>query len=77
LQHVIDGLKREILKKKYPLPRIAVFNDGTGGMTGEEFIQIYKDLELCGFCAAETLYGRLRNPNANAIKKLIPVKLPV
>ncbi|MDD5698524.1 MAG: GntR family transcriptional regulator [Victivallaceae bacterium] len=77
LRQVIDCLKSEILKRKYPLPKIAVFNDGTEGMSGKEFIQIYKDLELCGFCAAEMLYERFSNPYVNTIKKLIPVKLPV
>ncbi|MFA6713821.1 MAG: GntR family transcriptional regulator [Victivallales bacterium] len=76
LHHVIDCLNSEIIKKKYPLPRLAIFNDGTGNMSGKEYIQIVKDVELCGFRAAEMLYERFQNPNADRMKKLILVKLP-
>lgn len=76
LQQVINGLKTDLAAKSLPFPKIAVFNDGTGNMAGNEYIQIDKDLDRCGFCAAELLYERLKNPCANFIKKLIPVKFP-
>ena len=74
LQQVVDGLKNDL---QLSLPRIAVFNDGTGNMSGKEYIQIYKDLDLCGFYSAEMLYERLKNPCINIIKKLIPIKFPI
>ncbi|MFA6102652.1 MAG: GntR family transcriptional regulator [Victivallaceae bacterium] len=77
LQQVIETLKNEMASRGDAFPRTAVFNDGTGNMSGKEFIQIYKDLDLCGFCAAEMLYERFKNPCANNIKKLIPVKFPL
>lgn len=76
LWQTIEVLKNELSVQGYPFPVTAVFNDGTGNMAGKEYIQVYKELELCGFYAAQLLYERLKNPCSNIIKKLIPVKLP-
>ncbi|MFA6714105.1 MAG: hypothetical protein WC082_05470 [Victivallales bacterium] len=76
LQQTIDVLKNELTAKKYPFPVTAVFNDGTGNMDSKKYIQVYKDLDLCGFFAAQMLYERLKNPCSNITKKLVPVKFP-
>jgi len=70
---VIEDVKSEYRRKGMDFPRTVVLNDGGGAMAAEEYIQIYKNLELCGFRAAEALYERFKNPGADIVRRLIPV----